>query len=143
MSLREPLEHVTTCYKAFGKAFCALVEVVGGLEFDKVEPEDSDATIRKLRQRAEVAESRFAEAKAEIARLLKLRQWVGREQMDELRADAALGRLVRGMRSGSTLKCDPNRLSALRWWGLASYPYVCEKTADPAEALRAIQEDME
>ena len=87
-SLRKLLQHVTTCYKAFGESFCALVEAVGVVEEKETLLAEANATIERLRTRLErerdqglvvvtrlreqrnVAETQLAEAKAG-ARLVK------------------------------------------------------------------------
>ena len=74
-SLREPLEHVTTCYKAFGEAFCALVEAVGEREAD------DDVPILFWKNIAEMRTVELNEAKAEIVDL--------RKQRDDAEEDAA------------------------------------------------------
>jgi len=112
-------------------------------QVEALEPEDTDATIRKLRverldlrverddidQKCSEVEHELTEAKKELE-----------SYTDSVNADAEIGRLVRGMRPGASLYRDPNRLSVLCWWGLHSHPYICQKTDDPTEALQALQE---
>ena len=111
----------------------------------------------ELRQRAEVAESRLAEAKAETEKWRKSAQVyraryilalndrdVAQAELEIKNDDAEIGRLVRKMRkhtalikTESTYWGQTGELSTTTKWTTADHPWVRD---DPAEALRAIQE---
>ena len=141
-----------------------------------LEPKNVDTSIRKLRQRAEVAESRLVEAKAEIERLNRQisdtvaaldamhKAWdedqVLKQQLTQARddarqavdslckthcrqltlaADAALGELVRGMKSGTSLRRSAACYHSWHYTGRGWEALI--DSANPAKALRSIQEE--
>ena len=89
------------------------------------------------------AERELAEAKAEIERLhLRFAKWL--DTHSQLVADAEIGRLVRGMREHTSLRCIATG-SAPSYYQSKTHSFagsrvVSGTTNDPAEALRAIQE---
>ena len=147
-SLEELKGRVRVWERHFGQDAYALV---GALveKLEALEPEDIDATIRELREE-------LAEAKAEATRwreesnLEMAARMMGKPlgpglaaEFEKLKADAEIGRLVRGMQPNTSLRYARNEYHAARCIPGVGFRYIGDTdTAGPTEALRVIQKEV-
>jgi len=94
------------------------------MESDKVGIQD--IALRELRAENEQLRQRVVELEAINA---------------DLKADAEIGELVRGMRKDSRLVRSDGRYRSIRGWTTEIWTQLFDYTDDPAEALRAIQKE--